>query len=548
MKEDFADLNKKVESSSRFLTHPWTRFPKIESTKGISVLCPLSLTSDLNVDEESVLEKLRNWKTFFEDQNLAFEFLLVPYGDNRGDVSVNFSKVWEFLKENSSFLMMNCGFQVYRADALREAFLLSSGEVLVCVDFEQPCDLSFFRSAILHVIREYDFVRGNRRIPGARFRTPVRLLPFAYKRYALSSFYNRLVRNLFRFEIRDVHSTNYVLSRSFALEVFSLQRLRDMSFELELAIIAKLREIPCLDLPLRYFLNEEKSKKRLFKESFLLLKNLWIVSYRYFRGYYDSFSLNNAISADDWGLTSGVNGGILALAKQGVVKRVALMATEEFLEEGLEELKALPEVELGLHFNLTHGIGQPFGHRGPLSFLFYWMKNRASLKQRVRAEFEKQILKLNQVGVRPVYMDAHHHMHLAPGLIDDIGDLLKKHHIRDVRLPYDPTLLFTSKFIINLLSLWAGNSFDRLKLRSRKCFYPLKKDFLDQARLRARLSRTEGYEVIVHPANKDDVRHLKYKDSYSADRILEYQALAMLNLQGLKKDPKSHSQKLDLNP
>ncbi len=513
---------------------PWACFPKVHPTKTISVLCPFNLSSDLNLNSEEVLAKLQDWKLFLEEQNLSFEFLMLPFGGDSQSFLKKYPEIQSFFDHHSTFIFKESTSLFFRSEALRECFLLSEGKILISVDFEQPCDLKFFRSAILHVSRGYDFVRGNRRIEGARFRTPVSLLPHAYKRDSMSRLYNRVLKMFLDLDPKDVFSTNYVFNRDFAFEMFSLHHLRDMSFELEVALMIKLRELRSLDLPLRFFLDKEKSSKRILRESLFILRDFLIVFYRNFRGYYDPFILNHAVTADDWGLSPGVNRGIFDLAQQGVVKRVSLMATEDFLEEGLDQLKVLPGVELGLHFNLTHGVNQGFGHRGPLAFLIYWIFNRSKIKDKLRFELEKQIKRLNEVGVRPVYLDSHHHMHLAPGLLDDVADLIQKYQLKNVRYPYDSTLLFTPKVIINLLCLWARNSFDRMNLLWRKCFYPLKKDFLDQARLRSRLSRTEGYEVIVHPADSDDVSLLKFKDNYSADRVKEYRALRMLKPQSFK--------------
>ncbi|MES2965540.1 MAG: methyltransferase domain-containing protein, partial [Bdellovibrionota bacterium] len=51
------------------------------------------------------------------------------------------------------------------------------------------------------------------------------------------------------------------------------------------------------------------------------------------------------ITADDWGMSSGVNLGILELAKLGVVTRVSMMADAPRLTEGLDELRTIEGLE-----------------------------------------------------------------------------------------------------------------------------------------------------------------------------------------------------------
>ncbi len=507
---------------------PWKTYPTSKGTLALSVFYPIPLSSELIPAPSKVVEDLKLWIDFLSSTHLSFELIVEPYGKKGASLFPRFADINELTRSHPELRLKSEASSSTRAEAIRKGFFESHGEVLVFVDPEQPCELDFFNGAFELFRAGCDFVRANRRLPKSRFFTPVRLLPYIYRRHEMSQIHNVLVRSLFPIRTTDVQSTNYVMKRKVAFEVFKLQSQIDMGFEIEVALVVHALGARTFDLPVRIPIKEEKSTQRFLSELILSLKNLGKIFIRYKKGCYNRFKLNQASSADDWGLSPGVNAGILQLAQAGVISRVSLMATERYLELGLDELKKVRGIELGIHFNLTHGTTQSLGHESPMRFLFKWMTQRKKLLPLARNEFLAQMKRLQEAGVRPTYLDGHHHMHLAPGLIQEISDLLKTNGITDVRLPLDFSISFGSKFILTFLSLWAIPTFKRLGLKTRPFFYPQKNDFLDPGLLRAKLNKHPANEVIVHPAETDDVRLLKQPDSYSADRVLEYQALQML--------------------
>ena len=201
------------------------------------------------------------------------------------------------------------------------------------------------------------------------------------------------------------------------------------------------------------------------------------------------------------------------------------MARTRYIDHGLEELKSLPGVELGLHFDLTYDRATP----GQL--LWAWVRpgaNRKALVQQAREELGSQLAVLGRHGIEPRYMDGHQHIHLIPGLLDGIAEPLHAAGIHQIRLPYDPGLWFTPKAPINLLSRLARSKLKKHGFVSLPCFYPQAAHFRDSGKLRARLSRDPDTEVIVHPSRQDDFAEFRIPDPYSTGRVLEFQALRML--------------------
>jgi predicted glycoside hydrolase/deacetylase ChbG (UPF0249 family) len=200
------------------------------------------------------------------------------------------------------------------------------------------------------------------------------------------------------------------------------------------------------------------------------------------------------------------------------------MARSAHLTDGLDELLKLPDIELGLHFDLTYGVSSPG------KVLLAWLNpfsDHAKLKEQVRSEFKAQLSKIQALGVSIRYLDGHHHIHLVPGILDAIADLVQAAGIQCVRCPYDPSLWLGPKAILNLLSLRASQRLKALGFSSLPCFYPQSSHFLDPGRFRAALAKNPESEIIVHPARSNDLVRLAIPDPYTDGRVLEYRVLRM---------------------
>lgn len=133
------------------------------------------------------------------------------------------------------------------------------------------------------------------------------------------------------------------------------------------------------------------------------------------------------INADDFGLTSGVNRGIIECHAAGIVTSTTLMVRGSASEEAAGLAVANPELGAGLHLNLT--TGQPVLPPASVPSLvdsqgFFPGRRRAALwltggRARTRelvAEITAQIECCRSLGVEPTHVDSHHHIHAHPRL------------------------------------------------------------------------------------------------------------------------------------
>jgi len=240
------------------------------------------------------------------------------------------------------------------------------------------------------------------------------------------------------------------------------------------------------------------------------------------------------ITADDWGLSEGVNEGILELAKRGVVKRVSLMANEPYLEYKLDELRKIQDIKLGLHFNLTHGrlLDKQLGLGTPANLIKEWTKSvltgRKEMRQRITDEFSRQLERVEKLGISLSYCDSHHHVLIVPGLLGLVSQKLKNSKIDTVRVPFDPRLLVTSKFPVAVLA--AISFFSIRKNFSTLLFcYPQYKHFDSADKFLKYIKMYKGAEVTIHPAARNDIETLEFTDSFTNQRVREFNLLVKLS-------------------
>ncbi len=249
------------------------------------------------------------------------------------------------------------------------------------------------------------------------------------------------------------------------------------------------------------------------------------------------------VTADDWGMSPGVNAGILDLARHGIVQRVSILANGGFVTSHLEDLKKIRGLELGIHFNVTFGSpslaekesafrvltvknGTSFRSLFGLSLLWLTGSNRQKLLTEIRWSLRGQLHILNRLGVSPTYFDSHHHIHLLPGLLRGLADDLKQNDIETIRLPLDPQLMFTKRLMLFFLSLSCQKEIDSLGFKVSRCHYPSISQLSDREYIRRTLAKTTFSEILVHPARYLDFDILNIDDGYQSGRLKECEILS----------------------
>lgn len=153
------------------------------------------------------------------------------------------------------------------------------------------------------------------------------------------------------------------------------------------------------------------------------------------------------VNADDFGLHSAVNQGIIEGYHNGCIRSTSLVVAGMAAEEAVTLAHDNPGLGVGVHLTLVaerpvlspKRIPSLIGENGYLlpdhvAFIRRYISGRIC-KEELRAECEAQILLAHRFGIRPTHLDSHQHLHVLPGVVKIIVDLAKKYNFSRIRLP-----------------------------------------------------------------------------------------------------------------
>jgi len=234
------------------------------------------------------------------------------------------------------------------------------------------------------------------------------------------------------------------------------------------------------------------------------------------------------INADDFGLSAGVNRGILEAHRAGTVGSASLLVNAPGFADAVQAARAAPGLDVGLHLNLTAG-----SRFGPLSRLVALALAGRIDGRAVAAECAAQIERLRATGLRITHLDGHEHVHVLPGIWRPVVETAREAGIGVVRVPLEPPLSMAWR---PLAAVAQGLLAAAHRVAARGGPAPLRRvdhfrgfaltgrrDF--QERLLKLLDRLEPgvTELMVHPGYPDD--ELKGWVRYRAGRDRELAGL-----------------------
>jgi predicted glycoside hydrolase/deacetylase ChbG (UPF0249 family) len=109
-------------------------------------------------------------------------------------------------------------------------------------------------------------------------------------------------------------------------------------------------------------------------------------------------------NADDFGMTQGINRGIVQCHTEGVVKSTSLMVNRREAEDAAAISKDHPGLSVGLHWDVEYEEDKKFD-----------ITDEAA----VRDDFKRQLDRFDAlIDKPPTHIDSHHHAHLRGALPD----------------------------------------------------------------------------------------------------------------------------------
>jgi len=155
-------------------------------------------------------------------------------------------------------------------------------------------------------------------------------------------------------------------------------------------------------------------------------------------------------SADDFGLSHGVNAGIIDAHRHGILTNASLMVNGVAFDEAVDLARQWPTLGVGLHLVLVQGRAtcapsmipgladaQGMFRRHPVSAgLRYFFT--PGLGAQLRREICAQLDRFRATGLPLSHVDGHLNIHMHPSVLAILLDVAPEYGIRALRLPREP--------------------------------------------------------------------------------------------------------------
>jgi hopanoid biosynthesis associated protein HpnK len=175
------------------------------------------------------------------------------------------------------------------------------------------------------------------------------------------------------------------------------------------------------------------------------------------------------VNADDFGLTAGVNRGIVEAHTRGIVTSATLMANGRAFEDALRLTRTVPLLSVGCHVVLINGEpvleakqlhsltsdspGGPRFRNGLKSFAARALAGRLDPSE-IEAEAKAQIRKLQSSGISISQVDTHKHTHLFPAVLRPLLRAARACGVPAIRNPFGPRMPLKSSDLVKRPNLW----------------------------------------------------------------------------------------------
>ena len=155
------------------------------------------------------------------------------------------------------------------------------------------------------------------------------------------------------------------------------------------------------------------------------------------------------LNADDFGLTQGINRGIIRAHRDGILTSATLMATGPAFDHAVELARANPTLGVGCHLVLTGGSAAASREQIPslvdengrlplsLTALVASVTTGRVPPGEIEMELRAQIEKIRRAGLEPSHLDTHKHTHVHPTIMNALGRVAQETGITRVRNPVE---------------------------------------------------------------------------------------------------------------
>lgn len=155
------------------------------------------------------------------------------------------------------------------------------------------------------------------------------------------------------------------------------------------------------------------------------------------------------LNADDFGLTRGINRGIIRAHRDGILTSATLMANGPAFDDAVELAKANSKLGIGCHLVLSGGRAVAPRGKVPsltaadgslpdsLAALVVRVTSGSIRTVDIETELWAQIEKIRSAGIEPTHVDTHKHTHCHPRVMNVVARVARACGISKIRNPVE---------------------------------------------------------------------------------------------------------------
>jgi predicted glycoside hydrolase/deacetylase ChbG (UPF0249 family) len=231
------------------------------------------------------------------------------------------------------------------------------------------------------------------------------------------------------------------------------------------------------------------------------------------------------ITADDLGINSHINQGIIESFQQGILTSTALLMNAPETQQGIALVKKHPDLEVGIHLSIVEGISlrksestitdsiQYFDNKICLiknwkDFLKKYFLQQINFSE-LEEELELQIRSFLAHFTHIPFLNGTQHMHIMPGVWKIVLKLAKKYSVKSIRIPgfTGPSILWINKRLPFMVPFQVLGEMARKDCRRNGIKYPAAVEGMqysgniDANKLLLILQKlqAENTEIVMHP-------------------------------------------------
>jgi hopanoid biosynthesis associated protein HpnK len=155
------------------------------------------------------------------------------------------------------------------------------------------------------------------------------------------------------------------------------------------------------------------------------------------------------VNGDDFGLTAGVNAGILDAHARGILTSASLFANAPATADAIAIARRTPTLGVGCHLTLVDGVPMLPSSELPtlaaggrlrptwIAFIRDVVLGRIQIGE-IERELTAQVQRLVDAGLTLTHLDSHKHVHAYPPVFAIVGRIARRFGIPAVRVPCEP--------------------------------------------------------------------------------------------------------------